>query len=173
MGFQSEVFVQQGFGVPGELFADCPYVVAPFTIVSAQAAYNIIGATCCTVTSEGFCEAGAGGDFGFAGFIVDPKDQALFGTGGQPLSPTLTVNNNAIVACLIMGKIIVTLPAAANIGDYVVYDDTTGAISTITPSTPLAVGTTFANAIVTDFTVTGAGLAVILVDPTFVPPQHA
>lgn len=173
MAFQQTVYLQQGFGVPGELFTDGPYIALPYTINSAEAAYNIIGATVCTVTSQGFCQAGSGGSYGFAGFLVAPKDQALFGTGGQPLSPTLTVNNYDVVECLTMGAIIVTLPAAANIGDYVVYNNTTGAISTITPSTPLASGTTFANAIVTEFTVSGAGLAVITVNPTYIIPQPA
>ena len=173
MSFQSTVSVIQGFGVPGELFTAAPYMAQPFTIVSGSAAYNIIGATCCTITSQGVCEAGAGGDFGFAGFLVDPKDIALFGAGGIPLNPTLTVPNQTQVECLTMGVIIVTLPAAAAIGDYVVFDNTTGAISTITPSTPLASGTTFANAIVSYFTqgIAGSALAVVSVNPTYIIPQ--
>lgn len=175
MSFQSTVSLQQGFGVPGELFTDAPYIALPYTINSAEAAYNIIGATCCTITSQGFCQAGSGGTLGFAGFLVDPKDIALFGSGGIPLNPTLTVPNFAIVECLTMGTIIVTLPAAANIGDYVVYNNTTGAISTISPTTPLASGTTFANAQVTYYTqaVSGSALAVITVNPTYIIPQPA
>ena len=172
MAFQSTVSLAQGFGVPGELFTDSPYIAAPYTIYTAShPEYNIIGATCCTVSSQGFCQAGGTGVF--AGFLVDPKDQALFGAGGVPLNPTLTVNNYSVVECLTMGTIIVTLPAAAAIGDYVVYNTTTGAISTITPSTPLASGTAFANALVALYTVSGAGLAVIQVNPTYIIPQHA
>ncbi len=171
MGFQSAVFVNQGFGVPGELFTDSPWIAQSYTIDSASAAYNIIGATCCTVVSQGVCEAGGTGVF--AGFLVDPKDIALFGASGIPLNPTLTVPNFTQVECLTMGTIIVTLPAAAAIGDYVVYDTTTGAISTITPSTPLAVGTEFANAQVAYFTqgIAGTALAVIQVNPTYIIPQ--
>jgi hypothetical protein len=171
MSFQQTVYTVQGFGVPGELFTDSPYIAQSYTVNSALASYNVIGATCCTVTSQGFCEAGSGGDYGFAGFLVDPKDQALFGSAGQPLSPSLTVNNFQQVECLTMGTIIVTLPGAANIGDYVIYDDTTGAISTISPVTPLPSGKTFANAIVTYYTVSGAGLGVITVNPTYIIPQ--
>ena len=171
MGFQSTVSINMGFGVPGEQYTDSPSTALPYTIQSASAAYNIIGATCCTVTSQGFCQAGSGGTMGFAGFLVDPKDVALFGSGGIPLNPTLTVPNFTLVECLTMGTIIVTLPGAASIGDYVIYDNTTGAISTITPVTPLPVGKTFANAIVTEFTVSGAGLAVITVNPTYIIPQ--
>jgi len=175
MGFQSTVSIPMAFGVPGQLYTDAPSQAQTFTINSGDAANNIIGSTCCTITSQGFCEAGAGGTFGFAGFLVNPLSQALFGTGGVPLAPTLTVNNFDIVECLTMGVIVVSLPAAANIGDYVVYDDTTGAISTITPSTPLAVGTTFANAIVSYYTqgIAGTALAVITVNPTYIIPQAA
>ena len=165
MSFQSTVSVIQGFGVPGELFTDAPYMAQPFTIVSGSAAYNIIGATCCTITSQGVCEAGAGGDFGFAGFLVDPKDIALFGAGGIPLNPTLTVPNQTQVECLTMGVIIVTLPAAAAIGDWVIFDNTTGALSTVVPGTSLPSGKSWANAVVYLYTVTGAGLAVIEVNP--------
>ena len=171
MGFQTAVFLQQGFGVPGELFTDGPYRAESFTLVSASAAYNIIGATCCTVTSQGVAQAGSGGTLGFAGFLVDPKDIALFGTSGIPLNPTLTVPNNTQVECLTMGSIIVTLPAAAAIGDLVVYDNTTGALTTIAPGAALPVGKTFANAVVDYFTVTAAGLAVITVSPALVIPQ--
>ncbi len=174
MSFQSTVSINQGFGVPGELFTDSPWIAQSYTInTTSHPEYNIIGATCCTVTSQGFCEAGGTGVF--AGFLVDPKDIALFGAGGIPLNPTLTVPNYTQVECLTMGTIIVTLPASANIGDYVVYDTTTGAISTITPTTPLASGTAFANALVAYFTqgVSGSALAVIQVNPTYIIPQPA
>lgn len=173
MAFQSTVFVNMGFGVPGELFTDAPYQAQPFTIQSASAAYNIIGATCCTITSQGFCQAGAAGTLGFAGFLVNPLSQTLFGTGGVPLAPTLTVNNFDVVECLTMGVIIVTLPAAANIGDSVIFDNTTGAIATIAPLAALPSGKTFANAIVSYFTqdVSGSALAVVTVNPTYVIPQ--
>lgn len=172
MGFQSTVSLAQGFGVPGELFTDAPSQVTPYSILTTgHPEYNIIGKTCCTISSEGVVTAGGTGVF--AGFLVDPKTQALYGTSGAPLNPSLTVPNYNIVECLTMGVIVVTLPAAAAIGDYVVFTNATGAISTITPVTPLASGTTFANAIVTNYTVSGAGLAVITVNPTYIIPQPA
>lgn len=173
MGFQAAVQILEGFGVPGELYTDAPYQAQTYTINSGSAANNIIGATCCTITSQGF--VAAGGTNVFAGFLVDPKNIALVGAGGIPLNPTLTVPNFTIVECLTMGVIIVTLPAAAAIGDYVVYNTTTGAISTITPTTPLAAGTAFANAIVSYYTqgVSGSALAVVTVNPTYIIPQPA
>ena len=114
-------------------------------------------------------------NFGFAGFLVDPKDVALFGTGSQPLAPTLNVPNNTLIECLTMGVIWVTLPAACNVGDSVVFNNTTGAISTIAPGATLANGTTFANAQVYYFEPDGSGaqLAAVVVDPTFPIPQAA
>lgn len=171
--FQSTIFVNQGFGVPGELFTDSPHTATPYTIVSALESYNIIGATACTIVSQGVCKAGSTGTLGFAGILVNPKNQALFGVANVPLDPTLTVNNNMPVACATMGVVIVTLPAGAAIGDRVIYDNTTGALSTITPVAVLPVGKTYANAIVSNFTVAGAGLAVITINPTYVIPQPA
>lgn len=170
MGFQSSVALQQGFGVPGELFTDGPYRAESFTLVSASAAYNIIGATAYTVTSQGVAEAGSGGALGFAGILVDPKNQALFGSSGNALGPTLTLANQSQAELLTMGTIIVTLPASANIGDYVLYDNTTGALETMAPSGTLPMGKSFANALVDYFTVGGAGLAVITVSPALVIP---
>jgi len=161
MGYQTTVALQQGFGVPGELFTDAPYRAQSFTLVSALAAYNIIGATCCTITSQGQAEAGSSGTLGFAGILVDPKGQTLIGDGTNPLNPSLVVPNQTQVECLTMGSVVVTLPGAAAIGDVVIYDDTTGAISTIAPGVALPGGKKYANANVDYFTVTGAGLAVI------------
>lgn len=132
MTFQSSVFEDMGFGVPGEYFTNSPWKAQPFTIRSAVETNNLIGSTCCTVTAQGICAAGAPAqNFGFAGFLVNPKGQALMGVGSDPLAPTLTVRNEQIVECLTMGTIVVQLPAPANIGDYVVFDNITGQISAI------------------------------------------
>lgn len=241
--FQSSVFNQQGFGVPGEMFTDSPHIAQTYTIDSVSAAYNIIGKTCCTITAQGFCQAGAAAitrngtttdtstsvsglsatadlvvgslvqgagvpagttiasitntttivlsaaatasatvaliftppNLGFAGFLVNPKVYALTGTSGNPLAATLTLPNDGIAELLTMGTIIVTVPASCAIGDLVVYDNTTGAISTIAPRAALANGKTFANAIVSYVTPNfdGAQMAVVQVNPTYVIPQVA
>lgn len=166
MGFQSAVQIFTGFGVPGELFQDAPSVVQSFTLNSDLASYNVIGATAYTVQADGFAQAGSGGAFGFAGILVDPKNQALFGAvGSSPLSPTLVLPNNAQAELLTQGILIVTLPGAAAIGDYVIYDNTTGALSTVAAGSPAGSGKSFANAVVSNYAVSGAGLAVISVNP--------
>ena len=167
MGFQTAVQINQGFGVPGEQYSDSPMRAQTFTIVSALAAYNIIGATMCSVTAQGICAAGnAGGVLPFAGLLVDPKNLALFGASGDPLAPSLTAPNQAIVECATMGTFVVTLPGAAAIGDYVIYDNTTGAIDTVAAgSVSPGAGKSWGNAIVDYYTVGGAGLAVITMNP--------
>ncbi len=143
MAFQSTVSLQQGFGVPGEQFTDGPTRAESYTINSASAAYNILGATACSVTSQGFCAAGkTSANLPFAGILVDPKNQALFGASGIPLNPSLTVPNYSAVECATMGSFVVTLPAAAAIGDTVIFDNTTGALSTISTAPFTLPGTT-------------------------------
>lgn len=129
MPFQSTVAFDQGFGVPGELFLDGPTRAQAMLLDSASAAYNIIGATAFTVKSEGVAEAG--GVNAFAGILANPKTQASNGTvAGGTLAPTLTLPNNRVAELVTMGQMIVTLPAAANIGDRVCYNTTTGALLT-------------------------------------------
>ena len=169
MGFQSTVFLQQGAGVPGDMYADYPRRAQSFTINSASAAYNIIGATCFTITSQGFAQAGNGSAFlAFAGFLFNPKVYAFQGTSAGTLVPTLTLPNFTQGEFITEGSIWVTLPNTAAIGDVIVYDNVTGAIESITPTTALPSGKTFANAVVDYMTVTAAGLAVISITPLIV-----
>lgn len=170
MSFQSTVYLQQGFGIPGELFDDAPYKAEPFIINSTDADNNVFG-RCFTITSEGNAEAGGTGVFG--GFLVNPKGSAAFGTAGDPLAASLTLPNYAQGELLTMGSIIVTLPGAAAIGDLVVFDNTSGELDTIAPGADLPVGNTFAQAKVDRFTVSGAGNAVITVNPMWEIPQLA
>lgn len=167
MPFQSTVAVQQGFGIPGELFTDSPHRAAAYTLRSATSSLNIIGATAFTVLSEGVAKAGlVGANAAYAGILANPKELALFGSGGNPLAPTLVVPNETIASLVTMGDLIVTLPAAAAIGDYVIYDNTTGALSTVAAgATTPGAGKSWANAVVSYYTVAGAGLAVITMNP--------
>jgi hypothetical protein len=170
MSFQSSVSIRQGFGVPGEIFQDAPWVVLSYTLES-DGTPNVIGSTAYTITSDGVAEAGAGGAFGFAGILSVPKSYALFGVGSAPLAPTLVLPDSTQAELLTMGIMIVTLPAAANIGDYVLFDNVTGSLSTMAPSAVLPVGTSFANAVVSQYTQVnvGSGLAVIQVIPVINP----
>jgi len=172
MTFQSAVQPQMGLGVVGELFTDGPHRTQSFIVDSADAAYNVFGRAF-TKTSESKAEAGSGG-LEFAGIMVNPKGNSLNGTvAGGTLAPSLTLPNETQAEFCTMGSIVVSLPDVAEIGDLVVYDDTTGALETISPGDVLPAGKTFANATVDYFSVTAAGLAVITVSPALVIPQPA
>lgn len=168
MTFQSTVFFKSGAGIPGELYTNGPYRSQSYIINSSSAALNIIGATAFSITLQGIAAAGnTTGALVFAGILATPKNQPLQGTvAGGTLAPTLTLPNYAQADLITMGSLWVTLPAAAAIGDYVIFDNTTGVLSTITPGTALPSGKTFANAVVDYFTVTAAGLAVITMTNT-------
>lgn len=170
MTFQTTVAFNQGFGVPGELFNDGPRRAASYILNSASATNNVFGRAF-TVLSQGIAQVGnPGGTNVFAGILVNPKDSALQGTTTGTLTPSLTLPNYAQAEILTEGSIIVALPAAANIGDLVIFDNTTGALSTIAPGVALPVGKTFAKAFVDYYTIGAAGLAVITMLNTQVAP---
>jgi len=160
MPFQNTVALQMGFGVPGEIYANAPRVSSSWTLNSASP--NIFGYAF-SVLSQGFAQVGnPGGTAVFAGILVNPKGSASYGApGGAPLSPTLTLANFSQGELATEGSFVVTLPAAAAIGDVVIYDETTGALSTIAPGVSLPSGKLYANAYVWYYTVAAAGLAVI------------
>lgn len=171
MPFQSTVALKTGFGVPGEFADTGPRLVQPFNLVSALASYNVFGRGF-SITSEGTAAAGNTGSAKFAGILVSPKESALLGTSGDTLAPSLQIANNKPGQLCTMGGVIVSLPAAAAIGDLVVYDNTTGILTTITPSTSLPAGKSPAYAFVDVYTVpSGGGYAVIRLQPslTYVP----
>lgn len=130
MSFQSSVAANMGFGVVGELMTDSPHRAIPAILDSADAAYNIFGRAFC-IKSEGVVEAGGSGIF--AGILSCPKQHASPGTTSGPLAPTLTLPNNVVADIVGMGEVIVSLPAAAAIGDQITYNTTTGALGSITP----------------------------------------
>lgn len=164
MPFQSTVFINAGVGVPGELYTNSPLIAQSYIINSASAAYNIFG-TAFSVTSQGVANAGNTGSQVYAGILACPKQNASFGGSAGPLSPTLTLANYSQADIVSEGTIYVTLPAAANIGDVVIFNNTTGVLSTVVPGSALPSGYSNAYATVAYETVSAAGLAIIRVSP--------
>lgn len=168
MAFQSTVSFNQGLGVVGERYADSPMRAQSWILRSADATYNVFGRAF-TVVSEGVAAAGGAGVF--AGILADPKQHALNGTlAGGTLAPSLVLPNETQADIMSMGSIIVALPAAANIGDLVVYNTTTGILATVAPGATMPANSAFAQAAVSYFTVAAAGLAVITLSPLLVAP---
>lgn len=137
MSVQSSVSKNQGFGVVGEVFTNGPLRSEAFNLASTPQV-NTIG-NAFTVVSEGVATVGGTGQF--AGILVNPKHYATSGTtAGGTLTPTLVLPDNTNAELLRMGEIIVSLGSAADIGDKVVYNTTTGALSAV-PATTVFTGT--------------------------------
>lgn len=167
-GFQqAPVQFFSGFGVPGEFYDDGPQRTEPFLLQSSDATQNLFGRAY-TVVSQGIAQVGNPTTTGiFAGYLVNPKAHASFGTlSGGPLAATLALQNNVDAEFCIFGSIIVSLPASANIGDHVVYDNTTGALSTVAPNVSIPSGKSDGFATVRRFTISGSSLAVIDINYT-------
>lgn len=159
---QTSVAFAQPLGVVGEIIIDGPQVSRPFTLVSADASYNVFGRAF-TVSSEGVAQAGGTGVF--AGILTGPKQHVHYGTAaGGPLAATLTLPNNVQAQLTTLSEgIVITVPGACAIGAQVIYDTTTGALSTVAAdATEAGVGKAFVpNGRISDFTPSGAGLAVL------------
>jgi hypothetical protein len=162
MTFQQSISLKQGLGVAGELYDNGPHRAEPFILDSASAAYNVFGRAF-SITSEGKAAAGNTGSAVFAGYLVSPKSAVSVGTSVSPLAATLAVPDHTSGTLLNMGCIIATLPASAALGDYVVYDNTTGVLETIAPGADLPAGKSPGFATVDRLTVSEAGNAVIRV----------
>lgn len=166
MSFQTSVQFLQAAGVPGELFAQTPLRAESYTLVSALASYNAFSSAF-TVTAQGVAAAGnAAGtpaDGVFAGILCNPKEHASFGGSAGPLSPSFTLANNTQASLLVEGTIYATLANNANVGDAVIYDNTTGLLASIAPGVALPVGKSSAYAYVNYYDIT-TGIAVISVN---------
>jgi len=129
---QSTVKLNQGFGVIGELAFDGPNRTITATLDSADAADNVVGRAFFYVDSADDSIVQAGGESVFAGILGLPKTYASRGTdAGGTLAATLTLANGEQGEFVRMGEMIVTLPAAANVGDPVTYNTDNGALGAI------------------------------------------
>jgi len=138
--FQSTVNFERALGVQGELLFTGPNRTKAALLHSASAAYNIIGATACTLTtaaSDGDPNVpevvAAGGTGQFSGILCNPKVYANLGSSGNPLGASLTLPNDLNVELCLMGYLLVALDNLPNPGDLVTYDTTTGGLSSIPP----------------------------------------
>jgi structural protein gp24 len=167
MAFQTTVNLVSGAGVPGDFYSDSPRICESFILNSVSALNNVFGRAFTKIAgadNQGQAQVGNPTTTGvFAGFLVNPKGSVNYGILGNALAPTLVLPNESQAELLTMGTIFVTLPAAAAIGDYVYFDNTTGALTTQAPGSAPLSGTSFAFAEVDFFAVAAAGLAVITV----------
>jgi hypothetical protein len=161
--FQSTVNVNLGFGVPGELIVDGPQRVDSLTLDSTG---GTIGLAFTKSNTTNIATQGGtitNGSTVFAGILVNPKAYASYGAvGGNPLDPTLFLGPNKQGEFMTMGTIVVTLVGAANIGDIVQYNTTTGVLSAVTPGSSASAGNALIpNCVVWNYPQTATGLAAI------------
>ena len=160
--FQSTVNINLGFGIPGELIVDGPQRVDSLTLDSNGGTIGLA-----FTKSNSTNVATQGGTVGtgvlFAGILVNPKVYASFGvSGASPLDPTLFLHGNSQGEFLTMGTIVVTLVGAANIGDIVQYNTTTGVLSAVAPGGSATTGNALIpNAVVWNYPQSATGLTAI------------
>ncbi|ASG88413.1 structural cement protein Gp24 [Salmonella enterica] len=160
MAFPSTVNKTLAFGIPGEFYADGPCRVRHGILQSSDTKNNVFGRAFCQ--SGDHVSAGGNADY-FVGIMINPKAYPMYGDSTNPLTATLTLPNGTDAEFCSMGILIVNFPDAVAIGQKVVFDTTTGELSTIAASaTSAGTGKGFVpNCKVTHFTTSGAGPAVI------------
>lgn len=163
-----------GFGVVGELYLEGPLRAQPAVLNSGTPANNVIGraftiiddatASFDTAADPQPLEVGAGGTTVFAGILANPKTQVSLGTAADgTLASTLTLPNGRIVELVQeTAGLIVTLPAAFAIGDWIWFNQATGVLVSTAPNASApASSTRVPNGVVVRFESAAAGLAVI------------
>ena len=130
--FQQTVRPVLAAGVPGELAFDGPLRVRPGIIALTAAAENCVFSRYFTLdqTTGEFSPGGALSDTVVLGGILGfPKEHASFGLNGDPFAPSLLLAPGSNASFIGMGMAWVICATAAEEGNVVAYDNTTGAIS--------------------------------------------
>lgn len=172
--FQQTVGNNIGFGVPGELYLEGPLRGQPGTLNSTPATNNVI-ARAFTVLTDGTASFDtpadprplvmrAGGDGVFGGILANPKVYASYGTPtGGTLASNMQLPNGAVAEFVLeTAGLIVQMPAAFEVGDFVYFNTTTGVLSSAAPDAAAPAGTArVPGGRIAYFNSAAAGLAVI------------
>lgn len=165
MAFQSTVNPYQGFGVPGELLLDGPTRAERLTINSGGATPNVYGYAATKSATTNVASMGGTITSGtpFAGIMASPKEAQLSGTSaGGTLAPTLAIPDQSDADFVTMGTLVAQLGTAANIGDLVTYNLTTGALGAVATGSAAPSGSAIVpNAVVYRYPLAAAGLTAI------------
>jgi len=161
---QSTVRAALGIGSIGTLYLDGPSRAQPGIIDSVGP--NTVGYAFTQVAgADGHCIVGGTITAGtpFYGILANPKVYALRGTtAGGPLAASLDLPQYTPGEFVTMGELLVSLPAACQVGDLVDYTVATGAITTHAPGGAAAGGdVNIPNAVISRFNLTGAGIGVV------------
>lgn len=146
-------------GIPGEFSRSGNQETRGAILNSATEANNVAGRVVFTVDGNSN-EVGVAADGNFAGILSSPK------TAVRPtLDAQAFILNDTQVEVAERGYLFVTLPAAADNGDFVYFSDTTGALATAAPAAIAPVGhTRLPGGLVKGYNVTTAGVGEIYFD---------
>lgn len=170
--FQQSVRTQQTAFFTGNIVKDGP-IRSNSLVLNTQGppldpVNNLIGNAFTYIAGvDGEAQAGGAAPLVFAGILVGPNQYSSDGTTTDPLAPTLLLSNGMVGDILYMGIISIVLidNASGNngtVGDYVVYNELTGALSSNGLSAVAPVGAVLVpNAQITGFNLTTPGLAEI------------
>lgn len=146
-------------GIPGEFSRSGNQETRGAILNSATEANNIVGRVVLTVDGNSN-EVGVAANGNFAGILSSPK------TAVRPtLDAQAFILNDTQVEVAERGYLFVTLPAAADNGDFVYFSDTTGALATAAPAATAPAGhTRLPGGLVKGSNVTAAGVGEIYFD---------
>lgn len=132
MTFQSTLRFNQALGVIGEILLDGPSRAQPGVVEAgdATAADIVVGRAFTQDSATGKFQPGAGGGT-WGGILAAPKAYASVGDGTNPLAPTLTIPEETVGEFVTMGYLVAYLENAFDIGDAVMYENTTGKLSAL------------------------------------------
>ena len=144
MSFQGQLQVNtfQPTAFPGSKFSTAPMTAYSYLLwsinLAGDAVDNVIGSTGYTnvKNQNGTVQAGNPNYLTqpdpFAGILVNKDDHISFGTAFNPLAPTMKLPNGTTATLATQGDVAVTISNfPANIGDLIVMNNTTGALSSI------------------------------------------
>lgn len=160
MSFPTAINKSLAFGVPGEFYAEGLSRVRSAVLQSSDAKNNVFGRA---FSAAGDHVTAGGGADTFVGIMVNPKSQPMYGDSSNPLNASMALPNGLSAEFCSMGILVVTFSSAVLIGQKVVFNTTTGILSTVTASAtdPGSNCAFVPNCRVTHFSTAGAGPAVI------------
>ncbi len=165
MTFQQKINIEQGFGVPGDIHLDSPMRAESLVIDSDGAQKNLIGYAYTKDTSTNIAKVGGEIASGrvFAGILANSKEYPLYPSENGTLAPSLALPDQSRGDFVTMGDVVIRIKGKAKVGDFVVFDSTTGELSAVTEKSSLGGKQLIPNAVIYRYPVTNSegGLTVV------------
>ena len=123
---QTQVNLGLPVGIPGEVAYNVP-VQAQSRIITSSGQAQTFGFAF-TEVSAGVAMVGGTGEF--AGILFEPKAYSNAGTSAGPLTTNFSLPDGVLANLGRSGAFFFSAPASCNIGDQILFDNTTGALQT-------------------------------------------